>query len=93
MAMNRVVTIPLGREPEVLFGLKISDLIWIAGAAAVDMAVWHGSRHVSPPAWGALGAASLTGLALATVRHSDVSLPQWIWRWGRFYLSSRLFLP
>ena len=93
MAVNRIVTIPLGREPEVLFGLRLSDLIWTAGAATVDMAIWHGSHHVSPTAWAAIGTVSLAGLALATVRRQDVSLPQWMWRWGRFYLSSHLFLP
>lgn len=93
MAVNRIVTIPLGREPEVLFGLKLSDLIWIAASATVDLAVWHGSHHVSPVAWVALGAASVSGVAMATVRYSNVSLPQWIWRWARFYLAPRLFLP
>lgn len=93
MAVIRTVSIPLTREPEILFGLRISDLIWIMAAVVSDLALWHGLRTVVAERLAFMALASAGGLGMAVIRLHEASLPEWIVRWARFWLSPHLYLP
>ncbi|CAB1129238.1 protein of unknown function [Candidatus Hydrogenisulfobacillus filiaventi] len=56
--MGREVPVPLAREPEVLWGLTVGDLIWPAAAVVVDVALWHWSRGWGNGRWLVVGAVS-----------------------------------
>ncbi len=93
MAVVRTVYVPLSREPEILFGLTLSDLVWFAAAAVADLGLWTEWRVklslrlvVMAAVWG-LG----TGLAL--IRIQEASLPEWFGRWVIYIVKPHLYLP
>ncbi|MCL5116389.1 MAG: hypothetical protein M1272_04500 [Firmicutes bacterium] len=91
--MIRTVFLPLSHEPEVLFGLRFSDLLWLMGAAAADVGIWRGLRLWPDLRVACLGTISGIGVVLAVARVEDASLPAWIARGVRFWVTPRLFLP
>lgn len=93
MAVTRTVTMPLSREPEILFGLRLMDLIWVMAAAVGDLASWHTIRGSWTLRIMVMVGIALIGLILALVRISDATLPEWGLRYARYLLSPHLFLP
>lgn len=91
--MTRTVYMPLSREPEVLFGLRLADLLWVLAASVIDLVAWRGLHHWLVTAAAVITVASALGVALAIVRVEDRSLPEWIGRAIRYGLSPRLYLP
>jgi len=93
VAVTRTVTMPLSREPEVLFGLRLADLFWVMGSGVSDLALWHALRTRLLVRFGGMGIVSGVGLLLAVVRMQDASLPDWVVRWCRFMIAAHLYLP
>ncbi|MCY0897665.1 MAG: hypothetical protein OWU33_01805 [Firmicutes bacterium] len=93
MAVRHTVTIPLSSQPDVLFGLKLTDIVWLLLAAVGDLAIWHALRHWVTLRWvGWIGVTSY-GIGFAVVRVDDITLAQWLGQWLHFWLSPRLYLP
>ncbi len=90
--MTRIVTLPLSRDPELVFGLRVQDLLWIVAGLAGDLVVWHLGMSLR---W---RLATICGMSSAAAgvawgRVADRTLPEWAWLMARFYLSGRLLLP
>ncbi len=93
MAVKQTVAIPLASQPDVLFGLKLTDIVWLLLAAAGDLAIWHGLRHGIMLRWAGWIGVTSCGMGFAVVRVDDIPLAQWLGQWLRFWLSPRLYLP
>lgn len=93
MAVVRTVYIPLSREPEILFGLKLSDLLWVGAAGAADLGLWTRWTVALTLRILAIVGLSAAGLLLGLVRIHEASLPEWLVRWALFWLRPRLYLP
>lgn len=93
MAVIRTVFVPLSREPEIVFGLKLSDIVWPAASAVVGLAIWHGWKVAPSVRLSVILPALAGGLGLAIVRIEETSLPQWMVRLMLFWIKDRLFLP
>lgn len=91
--MKHIVNLPLSSQPDVLFGLQLTDLLWIFVAAAVDLLLWRTIKHQLLLLWAGWLAASSAGVALAVVRLDEEALPQRLWQWFHFWISPRLYLP
>lgn len=93
MAVTRTVFLPLKREPEILFGLTMADLLWVMAGGTLDLAAWrafHASQDVMIVAIAVISGGSLT---MALTRIEGTSLPEWLWRALNFWLRPRLYLP
>ncbi len=91
--MTRTVFLPLKREPAILFGLTMADLLWVMAGGTLDLVAWrafHASRDALIIAIALISAASLT---MALARMDGTSLPEWLWRALNFWLRPRLYLP
>jgi hypothetical protein len=93
MAVIRTVFMPLSREPEVLFGLKLSDLIWPTISSLTSLAVWHADKLGLSARLTVITMTMATGLVLAKARIEEASLPQWAMRFLLFWTRTRLYLP
>ncbi|NMP22573.1 hypothetical protein [Sulfobacillus harzensis] len=93
MAVTRTVFLPLKREPEILFGMTLADLIWVMAAAALDLVWWRMLHQHRTAALAIMAATTTLGLAMALVRLEGTSLPEWACRAAGFWLRPRLFLP
>lgn len=91
--MIRTVYMPLSREPDILFGLRVSDLMWVAASAAADLAIWHQSWADLTIRIGIMSILSAAGMALAAAKIEGDTLAQWLVRWIRFRITPRLYLP
>lgn len=90
--MMRTVAVPLAREPEILFGLRLTDLIWLAVAAAGDLAVWRHTPGLTLKA-ALVAGISGSGLAGGLGRIEGVPVFRFLLRVGRFVLGPRVFIP
>lgn len=91
--MTRTVFLPLKREPAILFGLTMADLLWVMAGGTLDLVAWrafHGSRVAMVIAIALISGASLT---MALARMDGTSLPEWLWRAVNFWLRPLLYLP
>ncbi len=93
MEMIRTIYVPLTSEPEVLFGLRLSQLPWLAGSGLADVAVWHGWEFSITGRLVAMASLAVMGILLATARIQDVTLPEWFARYVMFRLKPHLYLP
>lgn len=93
MEVVRTIYVPLAREPDILFGLRLSDIIWVGMAGAGDLAIWHGWMVAAGVKVAIMASVSLAGLGMALVRIEDATLPEWMMRLVRFCSMPRLYLP
>ncbi len=92
-SLESVVSLPLAKDPPLLWGMGLKDLIWPALSLAGDLLIW--SHH---PKFGvvediALAAVSAGGLIFGIVRVHSRSIPEWLVVIVLFYLHPRLYLP
>lgn len=93
MDLTRVVPIPLSKEPVVLWGLHLRDVIWLALGAIGDLWLWpHSRKQLASDLVGIVGISALS-LAMAIVRYQDLSIPAWCFRVSRFMVSPKRFVP
>jgi hypothetical protein len=92
MTASRTVLLPLAREPEILFGLRLSDIPWLVAGITLDLWVWHELRPLIARGVG-IGGISLMAAVLTWGRFDESSFPQWIWRMLFFLCSPRRYLP
>ncbi len=93
MDLTRVVPVPLPKEPVVLWGLGLKDLIWLALGAIGDLVLWPHSGK--PIAVHLVGIISLSGLSIsmAMVRYQGLSIPAWGLLASRFFVSPKCYIP
>lgn len=76
-----------------MFGLRLSDLLWIALAGTGDLALWHWRVMPFSLRIGLMMVVAISGLGLAIWRIQDATAAEWIVRWIRFSTGPKLFLP
>ncbi len=92
MALTRVVPIPLERRLEVLWGLTVEDLPWLAGAVIADVAAWHGIPTGLSTRLLVMAMVSLPAGLMAWFRLEERTIPQWIWLWISFQVHPKQYL-
>lgn len=92
MDVERTISLPLARNPEILWGLSLTDLPWILSGFPADLAVWH----LNWP-WTDKGVAlvliSLAAATAAWARIEGESLSHWAGLMARFWLAPKRYLP
>ncbi len=92
MAVRRVVPVPLEHHPELLWGLRTIDLPWVAGAVIINVVLWHQDLGGLEARLTLMAIPSGVGVALAWIRLSSRSLPEWIWLWARYQLRPKRYV-
>jgi hypothetical protein len=92
VALMRTVFLPLASEPDILFGLHVEDLLWLALAGAGDLAVWHRTTRIAIRVL-LDGVISGGGLAGGFLRIDGVSAVRFLFRVGRYWAGPRIFIP
>lgn len=92
MEVERTVSVPLARNPELLWGLTLTDLPWLMGGLFLDTALWHCRWGLPAKAFG-LVTASAVAAAGAWLRLGGNSLLGWSWLVAEFWARPRLYLP
>ena len=89
--VTRVVPVPLPKDPAVLWGLSLKDLVWIALGIIGDLLLWpHSKSRMMLPVVGIVALSSLS-IALAVLRYQDRSIPSWCLMAARFYISAKRY--
>ncbi len=88
----RAIKIPLAREPELLLGLKLSELVWVALGTVWNVAVWR-ARWVLDDRVGAMAGGSLVAALLVWMRYEDRPMWEWIGYALGFVFSTKRYLP
>ncbi|MBX5467754.1 MAG: hypothetical protein K6U14_09740 [Firmicutes bacterium] len=86
------VPLELAREPELVWGLRLSDLPWLFGGGMGEVWIWHQVQPVVGRV-AAMAVVAAISAALGWGRWEGEGVVTWLWRWGRWRLGSRLFLP
>ncbi len=76
-----------------MFGLRLSDMLWVGLAGTGDLALWHWRLQPFPLRIGLMTVVSVFGISLAIWRLQDATAAEWIVRWIRFSMGAKLFLP
>lgn len=93
MDLTRVVPIPLSKEPAVLWGMSLKDLIWLALGIIGDLLIWpHSKTQLAAPAIEIVVLSSLS-IALAVARYQDRSIPSWCLIGTRFLILPKQYVP
>ena len=93
MDLTRVVPVPLSKEPAVLWGLSLKDLIWLALGIIGDLLLWpHSKTRMTLPVVGIVALSSLS-IALAVLRYQERSIPSWCLIAARFFVSPKRYIP
>lgn len=92
MVMTRIVSLPLSRDPEILWGLRLQDLMWIVMGAVADLGIWHLPMAIK---WRLAFLAMTSGISagLAWIRISERTVPEWLGLLVWFYISPRSWVP
>jgi hypothetical protein len=91
MDVNRIVPIPLTKDPTVLWGLHLKDLIWLAIAVVADLALWP--RHqVLVTNIVAMTLISIVSLVLAWGKYEEVALTEWLYLMLRYLVRPRTYI-
>ncbi len=85
--------VPLAHDPDVLFGLRVKDLVWPAAAALADLSVWRTWHTTEGLKVAVMSAMTSVGLLLAVTQIDETTLPEWIARWVLYWTRPRLYLP
>ncbi|AUW94039.1 MAG: hypothetical protein C7B44_13055 [Sulfobacillus thermosulfidooxidans] len=90
---SSIVSRPLSKNPPLIWGMTVKDLMWPVLSLALDAIIW---RH--DPRGGfvevlVLTACAALGMALGIVRVHGRSIPSWLLVILLFYLHPRLYLP
>lgn len=93
MAVIRTVSVPLAREPAVLFGLRIRDTIWVLAGVIGIILIWHDVPLGSIAKLILMGMVGASAMGLALIRIEEATVPEWSLRFIKFWISARLFLP
>ncbi|MHB1610271.1 MAG: hypothetical protein ACYCOU_14670 [Sulfobacillus sp.] len=76
MDVVRIVPVPLSKEPVVLWGLRLKDLVWLAIGLAGDLLVWPHHRRWADH-WEAMAVLSSGGVIMAWARYQGLSVSEW----------------
>ncbi|MCL6561537.1 MAG: hypothetical protein K6U87_00850 [Firmicutes bacterium] len=89
---GRTVPLELARQPEMVWGLGLSDLPWLLAGGLGDGWLWHLTLAWS---WKAPLMAAVTGAAvgLAWGRWEGERVPARLWQWLRWTSGTRIYLP
>lgn len=90
--VGSMVTLPLSKEPTLLWGLGIRDILWIVVGFTLDVLVWHMS-HGHLMGWTVDIVISAIALAMAWIKIEGLTLAHWLWLITRFLVLPKLFLP
>lgn len=91
MEVVRTVSVPLSPQPEILFGLRALDLVWVGITTLSSLGLWSLQAGL---AW-RMGLVSVVGGggALAGLLRFDArTAPEWAWLVIKYYVSPRLYL-
>lgn len=93
MDITRVVPVPLSKEPAVLWGLGLKDLVWLALGVILDLLLWPHSAKQMVDHVVAIIVLSGATVALAVLRYQDLSIPAWCLIASRFLASPKRYIP
>ncbi len=92
-AQAEVVSLPLTKDPPLLWNMNLKDLIWPVSAVLLDLLIWRHHERVGIFQAVAMSMIFALGMILAVARIQYRSIPQWLVIIFGFYVRPKLYLP